>query len=184
MSGRALLRPRIWLNSGNAQRLDASRIHQNLDSGYFIGKENSIRAVAWGGAGTVPPSFFPTKAKHACIKLKIKIHLPEHWNNDVFAARWNIFWFHSYRDQFNRYSRGWTQFLKLVGFAGKLFLLSPPPSLQFHFWLLSQLSRWTHPETLATYMQAINLIQKSQIKLQANLYLTFYLNPIQKIGFR
>ena len=31
-----------------------------------------------GGGGTVPASFFPKKAKHACIKLEIKIHLPEH----------------------------------------------------------------------------------------------------------
>ena len=75
---------------------------------------------------------------------------------------------------------GRMQFFKLVGFAGKLFLLSPPPPLPFHFWLLSQLPRRTHPETLATCMQAINLIQKSQIKLKANLYRTFYLNPIQK----
>ena len=67
---------------GNAQCLDVSRIHQNLDTGYFIGKENCIRAVAWGGAGggggDPAPQFFPKKAKHACIKLKIKIHLPEH----------------------------------------------------------------------------------------------------------
>ena len=38
------------MNTGNAQCLDASGIHQNLDMGCFVGKENtSIRAVAWGG---------------------------------------------------------------------------------------------------------------------------------------
>ena len=43
-------------------------------------------------------------------------------------------------------------FFKILGFAEKRFLLSPPPPLSFLFLLSSQLSRRTHAETLA--MQA------------------------------
>ena len=39
-------------------------------------------------------------------------------------------------------------FFKIVGFAGKRFLLSPPPS--FLFFALAQFSRRTRAETLAT----------------------------------
>ena len=54
--------------------------------------------------------------------------------------------------------RGRTQFSKILGFAGKRFLLSPPPSLSFLFLLLSQLSQRTHAETL--YMQARMFVVK------------------------
>ena len=49
-------------------------------------------------------------------------------------------------------------FFKILGFAEKCFLLSPPPPLSFLFLLSSQLSRRTHAETLA--MQARMFVVK------------------------
>ena len=45
------------------------------------------------GRAAHPLSFCPQKSKHARIKVENKIHLSEHWNNDVSATKWNMFCF-------------------------------------------------------------------------------------------
>ena len=57
------------------------------------------------GRAAQPLRFCPLKSKHVRIKVENKIHLSEHWNNDVSATRWNILFCFS-EDQSNGSSSG------------------------------------------------------------------------------